>query len=96
MSDLEFTNGKAYLDYCYLCNESKEAIKYSQRNTNNPIFCGAVDYFGECIWESERHVFVVSEEAYKADLAAERSWFNANGVELDENNNIKNPELLGK
>lgn len=83
-----FINGKANLDYCYLCNESKEAIKYSQRNTKSPIYCGAVDYFGECLWEADRHVFVITEKSYKDDIQSENDWFVANGEEIDEKGNM--------
>ena len=41
---------------CLQCGESQSAIKASQ-GTHDPIFCGAVDYFGELEWEAERHRF---------------------------------------
>ena len=41
---------------CLQCNESEAAIRASQRR-RDPIFCGAVDYFGECLWEADRHRF---------------------------------------
>lgn len=42
--------------FCLQCNESEAAIKASQR-TKDPIYCGAVDCFGECSWEADRHRF---------------------------------------
>lgn len=33
--------------FCLQCGETEAAIKSSQ-STPDPIFCGAVDYFGEC------------------------------------------------
>lgn len=41
---------------CLQCNESQGAIRASQRS-QDPIFCGAVDYFGECLWDLPRHRF---------------------------------------
>ena len=41
---------------CLFCNESEGAIRESQRR-RDPIFCAAVDYFGECLWERDRHRF---------------------------------------
>ncbi|RLP70883.1 hypothetical protein D9V30_00150 [Mycetocola reblochoni] len=41
---------------CLQCGESQAAIRASQ-SARDPIFCGAVDYFGECEWEQERHRF---------------------------------------
>lgn len=41
---------------CLYCNESRDAIRASQRR-KDPIFCGAVDYFGEVEWEMPRHRF---------------------------------------
>lgn len=75
---LTFDNGKARLDYCYLCNESKAAIKYSQ-SIKDPIYCGAVDYFGEVEWEADRHVFVVDEKKYLADIEAENHMYDGIG-----------------
>ena len=41
---------------CLQCGESQAAIRASQR-AKEPIHCAAVDYFGECLWEAERHRF---------------------------------------
>ncbi len=41
---------------CLYCGESRGAIRASQRS-QSPIFCGAVDYFGEVEWERDRHRF---------------------------------------
>jgi hypothetical protein len=41
---------------CLQCNESEAAIKASQRR-RDPIFCGAVDYFGEVEWDLPHHRF---------------------------------------
>lgn len=41
---------------CIQCGEYQDAIVASQR-TSNPIFCGAVDYFGELEWDLPRHRF---------------------------------------
>lgn len=41
---------------CLQCGESQAAIRHSQ-SIGDPIYCGAVDYFGECVWELPRHRF---------------------------------------
>jgi hypothetical protein len=41
---------------CLQCNESEGAIRAAQRR-RDPIYCGAVDYFGEVEWELPRHRF---------------------------------------
>jgi hypothetical protein len=41
---------------CLQCNESEGAIRASQQR-RDPIYCGAVDYFGEVEWEADRHRF---------------------------------------
>ncbi|WP_349862647.1 hypothetical protein [Leifsonia sp. WHRI 6310E] len=42
--------------FCLQCNESEGAIRESQRR-RDPIYCGAVDYFGEVEWDLPRHRF---------------------------------------
>jgi hypothetical protein len=51
---------------CLACGESQAAIRASQR-TNEPIFCAAVDYFGECDWTRDRHIFVTPKQKGSAD-----------------------------
>lgn len=41
---------------CLQCGESQAAIRSSQQR-RDPIYCAAVDYFGECLWEADRHRF---------------------------------------
>ena len=41
---------------CLQCGEYKAAVVASQK-TNEPIYCAEVDYFGECLWEADRHRF---------------------------------------
>ena len=41
---------------CLQCGESQAAIRASQQ-AKDPIYCGSVDYFGECEWEADRHRF---------------------------------------
>lgn len=41
---------------CLQCGVSREVIRASQQ-IKDPIYCGAVDYFGECLWEAEKHRF---------------------------------------
>lgn len=73
---------KVYLDECYFCRESKAAIKHSQ-SVKDPIFCGEVDYFGECQWERDRHCFVVTQEVIDADVAAELEGMKQMGEMAD-------------
>ena len=41
---------------CLQCGESRDAIRASQ-SSGSPLYCGAVDYFGECEWEADLHRF---------------------------------------
>lgn len=41
---------------CLQCGESEGAVRASQR-ARDPIYCAAVDYFGEVEWECDRHRF---------------------------------------
>ncbi|ETT24253.1 hypothetical protein RR21198_4849 [Rhodococcus rhodochrous ATCC 21198] len=84
-------SNKIYLDECHFCKESKAAIKHSQ-SIGDPIFCGAVDYFGECIWERERHCFVVTQKMLDDEKAHDElicqqmgdmaAWIDANEKEV--------------
>lgn len=82
MTEPVFKKGKAYLDHCWLCHESKAAIKYSQ-SMRDPIYCGIIDYCGECVQEFDHHVFVVSEKRYQADLSAEEETYKDMGDMAD-------------
>lgn len=82
MKDPVFVNGKAYLDECYLCRESKAAIKYSQSNKDS-IYCAILDYYGECIQEFDHHVFVITEKQYQAELEAEEQMYKDMGDMAD-------------
>lgn len=41
---------------CLQCNESQGAIRASQRE-GDPIYCAAVDYEGDVLWEMPQHRF---------------------------------------
>jgi len=79
---------KVHLENCYLCGESKAAIKYSQ-SIKDPIYCvlmGTATEGGpaEAYQEFDHHVFVVTEEQIKADKDAEMEWFATNGITQDD------------
>jgi hypothetical protein len=78
-STIEFVNGKAYLDYCYLCHESKAVIKHSQ-SIKHPLICGIMSDStesgsGEILQEYDHHVFVVTKEKMKVDEENERRGY---------------------
>ena len=77
MTELVFRDGKARLDYCYQCYQRKAVVKKSQAY-KQPLTCGVVDYWGELVWEAERHKFVVSEKKYIAEVAEEKAWLEQN------------------
>lgn len=71
---------KTYLDRCFYCDESKEAIQAIQRR-GDIFICGVVDsQTGELLSETKggRHTFVVTDrevEARKAyELAEAEMW----------------------
>jgi len=66
---------------CVQCGESKAAIKESQRR-RDPIYCGAVDYDGECIWEADRHRFIWTTRDIAEEVAEAEYWERA-GQALD-------------
>jgi hypothetical protein len=67
---------KIYLDECYLCHESKAAIKHSQ-SIKNPIYCGIMSggLESELMEEYDHHIFVVTEKQIKADEEAEKQMY---------------------
>lgn len=83
---------KTYLEECWLCGESKAAIKYSQ-SIKDPIYCGIMSYGeeAECIAEFDHHIFVVTEEMIEARKRDEKAEADMYGdmVEWMKNNPIE-------
>lgn len=61
---------RIYSDTCYNCGAYKTEVEASRRS-KDPRYCATVDYWGECINEWPRHIFVVTEAQLKADEEAE-------------------------
>jgi hypothetical protein len=62
-------------DDCVQCGESKATIEESQRRGGQyQLYCGTVDYFGECDADWDRHKFTWTKKDQKAREAEEAHW----------------------
>ena len=75
---------KVYLENCYLCGESKEAVKYSQ-SVKDSIYCVLMSYgeTPEALQEYDHHVFVVTDKMKEAHERDEAEMYKQMGEFAD-------------
>lgn len=76
MTEPEWIDGKATLDRCYFCHQSRAVIKKSQQYRQN-LYCAQVtstESGTEVDWERDTHKFVITKKFWDRELEAEKQW----------------------